>query len=188
MINIIERLAQIFATMVENYNSFDGIWKNIPLAKEAFVIMMSLPPTLEGEFETTEAKADLLGKMLEQTEETMTPRFCIEVREYMLELNPADEENISELEKLKDYVNLDITMEDYCKKYNRTLKFDPVERSPEWEDAIYEVEKECSEQLKDVPRVMGFCFMYWSTKKAVLAEHGIDWETPSSMNPGVMFD
>lgn len=26
------------------------------------------------------------------------------------------------------------------------------------------------------------------TKKAILAAHGIEWRTPTSMNPGVMFE
>ena len=64
MTNIIEQLAQIFKAMVENYNSFGEVWKNIPLAKEAFAIMLSLPPTLKDEFETPEAKASLLEQML----------------------------------------------------------------------------------------------------------------------------
>ena len=68
------------------------------------------------------------------------------------------------------------------------LKVDPVQASPEWEDIIYEVEKEVDEQLKDEPRGMGFCFSYWSAKRAALARHGIQWRSPSEMNPRVMFD
>jgi hypothetical protein len=35
---------------------------------------------------------------------------------------------------------------------------------------------------------MGFCFAYWAEKRAALARHGIDWNSPQDMNPGVMFD
>lgn len=188
MTNIIEQLAQIFKAMVENYNSFGEVWKNIPLAKEAFAIMLSLPPTLKDEFETPEAKANLLEQMLDQMEETTSPRFCIEVREYILELDSMNEENILELARLKDYINPNVTMEEYCKKYGVFLKFDPIERTQKWEEVIYEVEKECDKRLEKQPRHMGFCFIYWSTKKTVLAERGIVWRSPSLMNPGVMFD
>ena len=68
------------------------------------------------------------------------------------------------------------------------LKVDPVQATPEWEDVIYEVEKEVDEQLKDEPRGMGFCFGYWSAKRAALARRGIEWRSPSAMNPRVMFD
>lgn len=68
------------------------------------------------------------------------------------------------------------------------LKVDPVQATPEWEDVIYEVEKEVDEHLEDEPRGMGFCFGYWSAKRAALARRGIEWRSPSAMNPGVMFD
>ena len=68
------------------------------------------------------------------------------------------------------------------------LKVDPVQATPEWENVIYEVEKEVDEELKDEPRGMGFCFSYWSAKRAALARRGIEWRSPSVMNPRVMFD
>lgn len=68
------------------------------------------------------------------------------------------------------------------------LKVDPVQATPEWEAVIYDVEKEVDEELKEEPRGMGFCFGYWSAKRAALARRGIDWRSPSAMNPRVMFD
>lgn len=50
------------------------------------------------------------------------------------------------------------------------------------------VQIEGCEQLKDEPRGMGFCHIYWSTKRAALARRGIEWRSPSAMNPRVMFD
>ena len=69
-----------------------------------------------------------------------------------------------------------------------SLKVDPIQASAEWEDVIYDVEKEVDEQLKGEPRGMGFCFMYWSAKRAALAKRGIEWKSPNAMNPRVMFD
>ena len=68
------------------------------------------------------------------------------------------------------------------------LMVDPVQASPEWEKAIYDVEKEVEEELKDEPRGMGFCHSYWSAKRAALERRKIEWRSPSAMNPKVMFD
>ena len=68
------------------------------------------------------------------------------------------------------------------------LKVDPVQATPEWEEVIYDVEKELDQELKDEPRCMGFCHSYWSAKRAALARRGIEWKSLSAMNPKVMFD
>ena len=69
------------------------------------------------------------------------------------------------------------------------LKRDPVEWSTAYEKVTDEVERLVEEQLDDHPRGMGFCFAYWSAKEHVLrTRFGIDWRSPSEMNPGVMFD
>lgn len=104
------------------------------------------------------------------------------VREY------TEEQHRKSLERTEDYLNRSVSMEDWCKKYGIMLKFDPVERSEQWEKCIYEVEKECDRKLSGEPKGMGFCFSYWSTKKAVLAKYGIEWDSPATMNPRVMFD
>ena len=69
------------------------------------------------------------------------------------------------------------------------LKHDPVEWSTAYEKVIDEVERLVEEQLDDHPRGMGFCFAYWSAKEHVLlTKFGIEWRSPSVMNPGVHFD
>ena len=68
------------------------------------------------------------------------------------------------------------------------LKQDPVEWTAEYEAVIDEAEREAYTHLTDAPRGMGFCFAYWAEKQKALAKRGIRWRTPSSMNPGVMFD
>lgn len=69
------------------------------------------------------------------------------------------------------------------------LRTDPVEYSWEWEKIYYDVEDELDRRLANVPRQMGFCFQYWAMKRELLMEkYGIDWRSPSQMNPRVMFD
>ena len=68
------------------------------------------------------------------------------------------------------------------------LKRDPVEWTARYEEVIDEAEREAHEQLKDVPRGMGFCFAYWPEKREALARRGVEWRDPHLMNPHVIFD
>ena len=68
------------------------------------------------------------------------------------------------------------------------LKRDPVEWTARYEEVIDEAERETDEQLKDVPRGMGFCFAYWPAKREALARRGVEWRDPHLMNPHVIFD
>lgn len=184
----ITRLGAIFSTMVKNYNTPGDGWKNIELGREAFGLMQSLPDVFPGEYETPAEKAGLLSRMLDQMIETESPRFCITVRREIERLNPGDSENSKALNMLHDYIDTSITMEEFCKSYRRHLKFDPVERTEGYERIIPDVELAISRELKGHPHGMGFCFAYWSAKKAELAKRGIEWNSPGYMNPGVMFD
>ena len=211
----IEKLGELFSQIVENYNTFASSWKNLPLAREAFDLMRdSIPMRVSGEL-TPYTRIVLLDKMIGCLPERDCARLIMEIREYQLSLfplmspddikedidideyeGPQDEyvremtkKDIKEaMKRTEDYLSPRISMEKWCKKYDVHLKFDPVERSQEWEDVIYDVELECAQILKDEPKHMGFCFSYWSTKTAVLARRGIDWSSPSVMNPRVMFD
>lgn len=52
-----------------------------------------------------------------------------------------------------------------------------------------DVTKKVDEILKNEKRQLGFCHIYWSTKKRILLEdYGIEWITPSESNPDIMFD
>ena len=69
------------------------------------------------------------------------------------------------------------------------LKCDPVEYTFRWEDIYYRMERKLKERFANAPRHMGFCFLYWNAKRELLKEeYGIDWKSPSQMNPRVMFD
>lgn len=184
----IKKLGTIFRKMVKNYNSMGDSWKNIELCREAFGLMQSLPDSYPGEYETPADKAGLLSQMLDQMIETDCPRLCIAVREEIARLNRGDAANDKELRMLRDYIDPSIAMEDFCKHHRKHLKFDPVERSEEYERVVPEVERQIAKELHGMPRGMGFCFAYWSAKKIALAERDIEWNSPAYMNPGVMFD
>lgn len=211
----LNKLWKLFSQMVENDNSFNGIWKNLPLGHEAFDLMRDgLPLRVEGEL-TPYTRIVLLNKMLDCMSMRDCARFYKEVQEYQLGLfDLIDDQDLAEdmdideyegspeayvrqytvkdhkksMEKVLDYLDPKVSMEQWCRKYNVRLKFDPVERSEEWEKCIYDVEAECNRKLKHEKVGMGFCYSYWSTKKSVLAKHGIEWNSPSTMNPRVIFD
>ena len=211
----LKKLGGYFSEMVENSNSFGATWKNIPLGHQAFALMKEkLPLRVKGEL-TPYTRIVLLNKMMDCMPERDCARFIKEVQEYQMGLfklisdedlpedmdidkykgSPEDyvrtygkEELKRSMKWIQDYLDPKISMEEWCKTYDVMLKFDPVERTQEWEECIYDVEKKCDSILKNEPKGMGFCYSYWSTKEAVLAKHGIRWKSPSVMNPRVMFD
>lgn len=167
---------------------------NLPLAEKAMKLLEALDDPEEGPL----GKAYACNAILEQLPEYDVPRFVLGILRRELAwleesteksdwLHPEDVKN--EISKFEDYINPDaISMQEFCKKYNRHLLFDPVERTPLWEEIYYDVEVECFRHLKGAPRGMGFCFGYWAEKRAALAKRGIDWQSPHMMNPRVMFD
>ena len=68
------------------------------------------------------------------------------------------------------------------------LYYDDVELTEEYKKIEKKVETEVERRLRDVPRGMGYCHAYWACKREVLNEYGIEWRSPSAMNPGCMFD
>lgn len=68
------------------------------------------------------------------------------------------------------------------------LKRDPIEWTSRWEEVIDEADRKTYRRLAGLPRGMGWCFGFWHERSAALREFGIEWQSPSMMNPGVMFD
>lgn len=169
------------------------IWKNLPIAKETFELIKQV-----GEDEGPLGRAMGCEMVVEKLSEYDAPRFTLEMLHYELEQLQMSEEksddlteedvldHIAELERFIDIKN--VSYEDYRKQSRRSLEFDPIERTPFWEEINQEVEAETDKMLGDEPRGMGFCFGYWSAKRGVLAKHGIEWRDPHQMNPRVMFD
>ena len=193
--NTAQRIVSLVDKMRKNSSIF-RMWKNIPLAKECIQLLHDLDDPDE----------DSLGKALacrairEQLPEYDIPRFVLDImhfeRELLLQANnegagdPDALESIDlDIHRLNDYIDIqNIGTTEFIQRYDSHLNFDPVERTPQWEELYYDVEKECDRQLGDTPRGMGFCFAYWSTRRTVLAQHGIQWRSPGEMNPRVMFD
>ena len=191
-------------------NNEDGnIWRNIPLVREFIHELKDVAP-FRSEIINPAYKAHWIACMLENAyiDKRETPRLfqslCELYRLYRDFEDPSDFDDYLQEHFDKNYfrqvdkwiysfamIVLDPQWEHALQCWNGLggmLKVDPVQATPEWEKVIYEVEKEVDEQLKDEPRGMGFCHSYWSAKRAALARRGIEWRSPSAMNPRVMFD
>ena len=195
-----ERLVDIYNEMCINGEAGE-LWRNIPGAKEIMHIMKNIAPERDSEINPAVRMLiceSIIGNDLIDLRDT--PRLYLEYLEYWKECHdmPKTDEELSNTELDADFKE---TAEEMSRKVRTMLagdmtpwdtlgylKYDPVQLSPQWEENIYEIEKECDARLKGEMRGMGFCYAYWSAKRAVAAEYGIDWVSPSGMNPGVMFD
>ena len=171
-----------------------AIYKNLPLAKETLALLENLDDPEEGPL----GKAYACHAIVEQLSEYDTPRIVLEIlRRELAWLEESDEESgwlfaediEADIARLEAYIDTDsLSMDEFCSRYNRHLRFDPVERTQKWEDVYFEVEEECARRLEGIPRGMGFCFHYWAARHDVLRKYGIDWKSPHMMNPRVIFD
>lgn len=195
-----ERLVDIYNEMCINGEAGE-LWRNIPGAKEIMHIMKNIAPERDSEINPAVRMLiceSIIGNDLIDLRDT--PRLYLEYLEYWKECHdmPKTDEELSDTELDADFKE---TAEEMSRKVRTMLagdmtpwdtlgylKYDSVQLSPQWEENIYEIEKECDARLKGEMRGMGFCYAYWSAKRAVAAEYGIDWVSPSGMNPGVMFD
>lgn len=192
----LQRIVEIAERVIQSRDNALIPHRNIPLVQEAFEIFRSLPDYIEGEL-TPYLKISYLEQLIDELNEYNSPRMLIQMREYQLALfDQVDESQIDgisaedireSLQKLKDYIDESISMEEFCQKYSRHLKFDPVERSERWEEIIYEVSEKAIEECGE-PGYMGYCFGYWQALSSILSSYGIEWKSPQRMNPRVMFD
>ncbi len=65
--------------------------------------------------------------------------------------------------------------------------YDPVEDTEAYKEAMKKIERELDEHMEGRDG-MGSCHIYWSLKKKLLAELGIEWRSPKECNPHIMFD
>ena len=193
-----------------NRNLDEGqLWKNIPLVREWIHEIKDMAPYKSSVINPT-YKAHYISQILEAgfIDKRETPRLfhslCELYRVYVDFSFTTDKDDylrdnfdkyyfrkvdswIYKFAWITDNPKSNIAL-DCWNGLGGMLKVDPVQATQEWEDVIYEIEKEVDEELKDEPRGMGFCFGYWSAKRAALERRGIEWRSPSAMNPRVMFD
>ena len=182
----LSRLQKIKKEMLRNADEGDT-WKNIPLAKDAMHIIKDKMNGID-----IQTAKDFFKDMFDAhaIDDTNTPRLYLSFLDYYHWLWQSTSYDDNRTYHLLHAVDPDISGEEFLERYSsyRSLKYDPIQNTPEWEEIIYEVEKELDEQFRDVDRFMGFCHQYWSAKRAALAKRGIEWRSPQAMNPRVRFD
>lgn len=65
---------------------------------------------------------------------------------------------------------------------------DPIELTKEFEEAMTKVQPILDKEFPMNEWGMGTCHRYWYRKKELLKELGIEWKSPSEMNPDARFD
>lgn len=201
---LIEQIAAAAERMFNDEDRTMSTFLNILDARIMLEAFRKLPDHVEDEL-TPLLKAKYLGQVAEELPKYDVPRLVREIRLYQLALiekaekeSPAESAGDGEtpltsgevreiIKEIDDYLDPSVSMEEFCTRYHRHLHFDPVERTPEWENHIFEVETEVLQRCGK-PGFMGYCFGYWAAKAEVLRKYGISWKSPAEMNPGVMFD
>lgn len=199
-----ERMEALLNKMRANENE-GYIWKNIRLGRELMNILKDVSPLRDEKINPTIRKYICECVVREELlDKKDTLRLFLSFNEYWrICTREETDEDEKTIECEKNYhQKIDSNLSEYTwllfepgNKYSKEvwngmgmLKNDPIQLTPEWEKSIYQVECECERRLENEPHGMGFCHTYWQTKRAVLANYGITWKSPSMMNPKVLFD
>lgn len=70
----------------------------------------------------------------------------------------------------------------------RGINRDPVEKTPEYAHAMIKITPILDKEFPEDNAPLGSCNTYWKRKKELLAQHGVEWQSPAELNPGVIFD
>lgn len=214
----IEQLHRLLAEMTNHYEVEHLPWKNLKPSHEFYQLLVNEMPLRYGKDITPYSRICLLAQMTSLMDTLLCPRFILQALHYQNALFELIDENQDcntgpkphlvqefplgmrgEVQKLKasiqreeprlqDFINPDIPMDIWCKRYKHTTRFDPTERTFEWELHLYEVEKECEEFMKSLHKSIEDKALYWDIKAKAWERRGIVWKNPSLMNPMLQQD
>jgi hypothetical protein len=69
------------------------------------------------------------------------------------------------------------------------LRHDPIEDDPELGPIVRKAGERAERELGASEGQMGFCHLLWERQQRILRdEYGIEWKSPSEMNPDILFD
>ena len=73
-------------------------------------------------------------------------------------------------------------------EYGHHYRVDPAENDPTLATVLLRTFLEVEVELAGQDRGMGFCHLFWRTKKRVLREkYGVEWQSPQELNE-IVFD
>lgn len=182
------RLLKLGKQMAANAEECE-LWKNIPMAREAMHLLKDKRKGIDDEQAKKFCEMVLKSQMLDDKDVPRLYLSYLDYFHYLLSSTYYDNNLTYHILRALDPNISDADFVESERSYrSRSLAFDPIQRTAQWEEVIYDVEKEVNSLLKNEPRCMGFCHLYWSAKRQVLEKYGIAWRSPSAMNPRVMFD
>lgn len=178
------RLKELGDLMMEN--EFQP-WKNIPMAREALHLLKDRRKCRTAAQAKAFCKKVLSNELISPTD---TPRLYLSYLDYYHRLLGSAYYKGELTDRLLNAIDPDYSDEEFLEDLEEChqRRHDPVQRTPQWEEIIYDVERECEARLQGVKRQRGYCHKYWSVKKEILAQYGIDWKSPARMNPHIKFD
>ena len=71
------------------------------------------------------------------------------------------------------------------------IKYDPIEDTEKYKKIKDELEEKIKIRIEKegINKGLGYCHIYWEFKKMILKEeYNMDWNSPTEMNPGIIFD
>ena len=178
----------------DNLKNSDRVWENAQLAREFLDYANHLNQFEHMVNVLYVATKRMLDVIFEH------PRLKLEIMQLLYEvlrfIENRDMHELAITEDLRDEIRLYRNNIEAADKgdfdsviQNGHLKHDPIEWTAHWEEVIDEADEIVYKNLSNQPRGMGFCFAYWHERATVLSEKfGIEWRSPSLMNPGVIFD
>lgn len=182
----LDQLQKLYDQMSDNSGKGD-YWKNIPLGKEALYVIKDVAPETDDEIKMQFCELVVDEELLDPLS---TPRLLLSFMDFYHVMKHSDYQWNNEAYSLMRATLPNAgtgEIESYISRKSH-LKYDPVQLSQQYEDCIYDVEKELDDLFKDEDRYMGFCHLYWSAKCNALAKRGIEWMSPQTMNPKTRFD
>ncbi len=182
------RLLAIEGEMKINYDGYTE-WRNVKLLREAYELLTSMPDSFDGYYSSRREKAALLNRFQSQTLVSDAPRLCLDICKTICELSDEGDENYPKyqknLQKRTDYLDPNISPEEFCRRYNVEMRYDDVELTEEWERVTCDVQEQAYQEVAylkgDTPN--NICSMSLLKAAAILRQHGIEWRDIVKMNP-----
>ena len=178
---------------VENLQNMDRSWENTQMAR----VVLRYATYLEKFDHLADYLYSMLNNMVDCVQEH--PRLKLQMLRLLLKVvvsietrNMHEESITMDIKNNISFYSRNIEFADKGEldqiRQSGFLKSDPIEWTAEWEEVIDEADKIAYENLKEIPRGMGFCFAFWHERTLALEKFGIKWRNPHIMNPRVMFD
>lgn len=108
---------------------------------------------------------------------------------------PGHSELLAESDDLPSDVTARGTIEEeesrMLEALRKSFRRDPLEDDPAYAEILREASEQAERELADHPLNggFGFCHVFWRRKKEILFRtYGLEWRSPSEMNPGTNYD